>query len=165
VVGIGLPAFLTHVGQTRGNMNVRGMMAIDRQPPFSTRAIRTSSRSRFHRERPHRAAAAEGVGAGVMLQMIAEKTLGKFDALDHLTVGMSHPDGTPPILWGARDFLALHLGAVPLPAAGEFAIRKVLSSYDATDGRTRSARSRRSRAGASQPAALQGGIGGDSGGE
>jgi len=34
VVGIGLPAFLTLWDKTRGNMDVRGMMAMNRQPAY-----------------------------------------------------------------------------------------------------------------------------------
>ena len=39
----------------------------------------------------------------IMLQMIAEKTFGKFDVLDKLTVGMSHPDGTAAMLSGKLE--------------------------------------------------------------
>src|SRR5262249_3742791 len=73
----------------------------------------------------------------IMLQMIAEKTFGpgRHDVLDRLTVGMSHPDGMAALLSGKLEITA-HFTSVPfqyqqLESAG---IRKVLSSYDATDG-------------------------------
>ena len=71
----------------------------------------------------------------IMLQMIAEKTLGKFDALDKLTVGMSHPDGTAAMLSGKLEITS-HFTSAPFQyqQLETPAIRKVLSSYDATDG-------------------------------
>ena len=50
----------------------------------------------------------------IMLQMIAEKTFGpgKFDALDRLTVGMSHPDGTAALLSGKLEISA-HFTSAP----------------------------------------------------
>ena len=70
-----------------------------------------------------------------MLQMIAEKTLGKFDAIDKLTVGMSHPDGTAAMLSGKLEVTS-HFTSAPFQyqQLENPAIRKVLSSYDATDG-------------------------------
>ena len=70
-----------------------------------------------------------------MLEMIAEKTLGKFDALDKLTVGMSHPDGTAAMLSGKLEITS-HFTSAPFQyqQLENPAIRKLLSSYDATDG-------------------------------
>src|SRR5947208_1032491 len=71
----------------------------------------------------------------IMLEMIAEITLGKFDALDHLTVGMSHPDGTAAMLSGKLE-ISSHFTSAPFQyqQLENPAIRKLLSSYDATDG-------------------------------
>ena len=72
-----------------------------------------------------------------MLQMIAEKTFGpgKFDVLDKLTVGMSHPDGTAAMLSGKLEVTS-HFTSAPFQyqQLENPAIRKLLSSYDATDG-------------------------------
>src|SRR5947199_3297934 len=71
----------------------------------------------------------------IMLEMAAEKQLGKFDALDKLTVGMSHPDGTAAMLTGKLEITA-HFTSAPFQyqQLENPAIRKLLSSYDATDG-------------------------------
>src|SRR5207253_3510641 len=73
----------------------------------------------------------------IMLEMMAEKTFGpgKHQTLDHLTVGMSHPDGTAAMLAGKIEITA-HFTSAPFQyqQLENPAIRKVLSSYDATDG-------------------------------
>src|SRR6185436_511337 len=73
----------------------------------------------------------------IMLQMIAEKTFGagKHDVLDRLTVGISHPDGTAAMLSGKLE-ITHHFTSAPFQyqQLENPAIRKVLSSYDATDG-------------------------------
>jgi NitT/TauT family transport system substrate-binding protein len=118
VIGIGLPAFLTMWDKTRAGMNVRGMMAMNRQPAYLT--TRNPNIKSIQ---------------AIMLQMIAEKTLGKFDAVDKLTVGMSHPDGTAAMLSGKLEITS-HFTSAPFQyqQLENPAIHKVLSSYDATDG-------------------------------
>jgi NitT/TauT family transport system substrate-binding protein len=73
----------------------------------------------------------------IMLEMIAEKTFGpgKFDVLDKLTVGMSHPDGTAAMLSGKLEVTS-HFTSAPFQyqQLENSAIRKIASSYDATDG-------------------------------
>ena len=72
-----------------------------------------------------------------MLQMIAERTFGpgKHDVLDRLTVAMSHPDGTAAFLSGKLEITA-HFTSAPFQyqQLEQSGIRKLLSSYDATDG-------------------------------
>src|SRR4029077_18292280 len=62
-------------------------------------------------------------------------TLGKFDALDKLTVGMSHPDGTAAMMSGKLEITA-HFTSAPFQyqQLENPAIRMDLSSYDATAG-------------------------------
>jgi NitT/TauT family transport system substrate-binding protein len=136
VVGIGLPAFLTMWDKTRGSMNVRGMLAMNRQPAYLTTRNPAINSVRDFTEKDRIALPAPKVSVqAIMLQMIAEKTLGKFDALDHLTVGMSHPDGTAAMLSGKLE-ISSHFTSAPFQyqQLENPAIRKVLSSYDATDG-------------------------------
>jgi NitT/TauT family transport system substrate-binding protein len=136
VVGIGLPSFLTLWDKTRGNMNVRGMMAMNRQPAFLTTRNPSIKSIRDFTENDRIALPAPKVSVqAIMLEMIAEKTLGRFDALDHLTVGMSHPDGTAAMLSGKLEVTS-HFTSAPFQyqQLENPAIRKVLSSYDATDG-------------------------------
>ena len=137
IVGIGLPAFLTLWDKTRGNMDVRGMMAMNRQPAYLNTRNPNIKSIRDFTDNDRIALPAPKVSVqAIMLQMIAEKTLGKFDALDKLTVGMSHPDGTAAMLSGKLE-ISSHFTSAPFQyqqLEGSPAIRKVLSSYDATDG-------------------------------
>lgn len=136
VVGIGLPAFLTMWDKTRGNMNVRGIVAMNRQPAYLNTRNPNIKSIRDFTDNDRIALPAPKVSVqAIMLQMIAEKMLGKFDALDHLTVGMSHPDGTAAMLSGKLE-ISSHFTSAPFQyqQLENSAVRKVLSSYDATDG-------------------------------
>jgi NitT/TauT family transport system substrate-binding protein len=137
VIGVGLPSFLTLWDKTRGTMNVRGMMAMNRQPAYLNTRNPNIKSIRDFTDNDRIALPAPKVSVqAIMLQMIAEKTLGKFDALDKLTVGMSHPDGTAAMLSGKLE-ISSHFTSAPFQyqqLEGTPAIRKLLSSYDATDG-------------------------------
>jgi NitT/TauT family transport system substrate-binding protein len=136
VVGIGLPSFLTMWDKTRGAMNVRGMMAMNRQPAYLLTRNPSIKSIRDFTDSDRIALPAPKVSVqAIMLQMIAEKTFSKFDVLDKLTVGMSHPDGTAAMLSGKLEVQS-HFTSAPFQyqQLENPAIRKVLSSYDATDG-------------------------------
>src|ERR1051325_8638839 len=138
VVGIGLPAFPTMWDKTRGGMNVRGVMAMNRQPAYLTTRNPHIKSFRDFTDNDRLALPAVKVSVqAIMLQMIAEKTFGpgKFDVLDKLTVGMSHPDGTAAMLSGKLEVTS-HFTSAPFQyqQLENSAIRKLLSSYDATDG-------------------------------
>ena len=137
VIGVGLPVFLTLWDKTRANVDVRGMMAMNRQPAFLNTRNPNIKSVRDFTDSDRIALPAPKVSVqAIMLQMIAEKTLGKFDALDKLTVGMSHPDGTAAMLSGKLE-ISSHFTSAPFQyqqLEADPAIRKVLSSYDATDG-------------------------------
>ena len=136
VVGIGLPSFLTMWDKTRGSMNVRAIVAMNRQPAYLNTRNPNIKSIRDFTDNDRIALPAPKVSVqAIMLQMIAEKTLGRFDALDHLTVGMSHPDGTAAMLSGKLE-ISSHFTSAPFQyqQLENPAIRKLLSSYDATDG-------------------------------
>ena len=136
VIGIGLPAFLTLWDKTRSNMNVRAIVAMNRQPAYLNTRNPNIKSIRDFTENDRIALPAPKVSVqAIMLQMIAEKTLGKFDALDRLTVGMSHPDGTAAMMSGKLEVNS-HFTSAPFQyqQLENPAIRKLLSSYDATDG-------------------------------
>src|SRR5258708_7672617 len=136
VIGVGLPSFLTLWDKTRGNMNVRGIVAMNRQPAYLNTRNPNIKSIRDFTENDRIALPAPKVSVqAIMLQMIAEKTLGKFDALDRLTVGMSHPDGTAAMMSGKLEVNS-HFTSAPFQyqQLENPAIRKLLSSYDATDG-------------------------------
>jgi NitT/TauT family transport system substrate-binding protein len=137
-IGVGLPAFLTVWDKTRGNMNVMGVAALNRQPAYlNTRAPNIKSLRDFT-DKDRIAVPAPKVSVqAIMLEMMAEKTFGpgKYDALDHLTVGMSHPDGTAALLSGKLEITA-HFTSAPFQyqQLENPAIRRIATSYDATDG-------------------------------
>jgi NitT/TauT family transport system substrate-binding protein len=136
VIGVGLPSFLTLWDKTRSAMNVRGIVAMNRQPAYLTTRNPNIKSVKDFTENDRIALPAPKVSVqAIMLQMIAEKTLGKFDVLDRLTVGMSHPDGTAAMLSGKLE-IASHFTSAPFQyqQLENPAIRKLLSSYDATDG-------------------------------
>jgi NitT/TauT family transport system substrate-binding protein len=138
VVGIGLPSFLTMWDKTRGSMDVRGIVAMNRQPAFLNTRNPNVKSIRDFTDNDRIALPAPKVSVqAIMLQMIAEKTFGpgKFDALDKLTVGMSHPDGTAAMLSGKLEVTS-HFTSAPFQyqQLENPAIRKLVSSYDATDG-------------------------------
>ena len=138
VVGIGLPSFLTMWDKTRGSMNVRAVVAMNRQPAYLNTRNPNIKSVRDFTDNDRIALPAPKVSVqAIMLQMIAEKTFGpgKFDVLDKLTVGMSHPDGTAAMLSGRLE-VSSHFTSAPFQyqQLENPAIRKLASSYDATDG-------------------------------
>ncbi len=138
LVGIGLPGFLTMWDRTRGNLNIKAVVAMNRQPAFLNTRKESIKSVRDFTDDDRIALPAPKVSVqAIMLQMIAEKTFGpgRHDVLDKLTVGMSHPDGTAAMLSGKLEITA-HFTSVPFQyqQLESPAIRKVLSSYDATDG-------------------------------
>ncbi len=138
IVGIGLPAFLTMWDKTRGNMNVRAIVALNRQPAYLNTRDPNIKSVRDFTDKDRIALPAPKVSVqAIMLQMIAEKTFGpgKYDVLDRLTVGMSHPDGMVALLAGKLEITA-HFTSAPFQyqQLENPAIRKVLTSYEATDG-------------------------------
>ena len=148
--------------KTRGGMNVRGIVAMNRQPAYLTTRNPNIKSVRDFTDNDRIALPAPKVSVqAIMLQMIAEKTLGgKFDVLDRLTVGMSHPDGTAAMLSGKLEITS-HFTSAPFQyqQLENPAIRKVLSSYDATDGpNTFSAVATIVTLARGQSAALQGGV-------
>ena len=137
-IGVGLPAFLTLWDKTRGNINVMGVAALNRQPAFLNTRMANIRTLRDFTDNDRIAVPAPKVSVqAIMLQMLAEKTFGpgKFDALDRLTVGMSHPDGTAALLSGKLEISA-HFTSAPFQyqQLDNPAIHKVVTSYDATDG-------------------------------
>lgn len=118
IVGIGLPAFLTMWDRTQRNVKVRGIVALNRQPAYLlTRKANIKSLKDFTAEDRIALPAPKVSVQAIMLHMVADKQLGKFDALDHLTVAMSHPDGTAAMLGGRSEITSHFTSAVPVPAA------------------------------------------------
>jgi sulfonate transport system substrate-binding protein len=138
MVGVGLPSFLTMWDKTRGNLNVNAVVALNRQPAYLNTRNPNIKSVRDFTDNDRIALPAPKVSVqAIMLQMIAERTFGagKHDVLDRLTVGMSHPDGTAAMLTGKLEITA-HFTSLPFQyqQLENPAIRKLLTSYDATEG-------------------------------
>jgi len=138
VIGVGLPAFLTLWDKTRGNMNVKAIVALNRQPAYLNTRDPNIKSVRDFTDKDRIALPAPKVSVqAIMLEMIAEKTFGpgRHDVLDRLTVGMSHPDATAALLSGKLEITA-HFTSAPFQyqQLENPAIHKLLTSYDATDG-------------------------------
>lgn len=75
----------------------------------------------------------------VTLQMAAKKSCGKFDALDKLTVGLTHPDSMSALLSGKGDITA-HFSSPPFQSkeleGAEGKRKALLNSYDVLGGKT-----------------------------
>jgi len=138
IIGVGLPAFLTLWDKTRRNADVKAMVALNRQPAYLNTRDPNVKSVRDFTDKDRIAVPAPKVSVqAIMLEMIAEKTFGpgKYDALDHLTVGMSHPDGTAALLSGKLEITA-HFTSAPFQyqQLENPAIHRIATSYDATDG-------------------------------
>jgi NitT/TauT family transport system substrate-binding protein len=138
VAGIGLPPFLTMWDKTFNAARVKAAMAMNREPAYLLTRNPSIKSIRDFTEKDRIALPAPKVSVqAIMLEMMAEKTfgIGKHDVLDHLTVGMSHPDGTVVML-GGKSEITSHFTSPPFQnqQLANPEIHKVLSSYDATDG-------------------------------
>ena len=90
----GVGPLVTIWARTKGNMNVKGVSAINSMPLYLNTINPAVKTIKDFTDNDRIALPAVKVSIqAVTLQMAAEKLLGKHDALDRLTVSMSHPDG------------------------------------------------------------------------
>ncbi len=119
----GVGPFVTLWSRTRGNLDVRGVSAINSMPLYlNTRNPAVKSIKDFtDKDRIALPAVKVSIQA-ITLQMAAEKAFGEGqqERLDPLTVTMSHPDAQAGAAVGpVGDRRALRLSAVPVPAAAQ----------------------------------------------
>jgi len=123
---------------TRGDLGVRGIAAMNSMPIYlTTRNPAITSLEDFDTTDRIALPSVETSVQARTLQMAAEQQLGRFDALDVLTVSMSHPEATAAMLSGAGEVTA-HFGSPPFQYV-ELAdpdITRVLNSYDVLGGPT-----------------------------
>ena len=136
--GVGLPPFLTMWDKTLSTIRVKAVVALNRQPAYLLTRNPTIKSIRDFTEKDRIALPALKASVqAIALEMMAEKTFGpgKHEALNHLVVGMSHPDGTVAML-GGKSEVTSHFTSPPFQnqQLQNPEIRKVLSSYEATDG-------------------------------
>ena len=109
-VSLGVPGIITIWSKTRGTANeVRGVLGLNVAPlMLMVRDPAIKSLKDF--KDSHRIAlpAVKVSNQAIMLQMAAAREFGdaKWNALDHLTVSMSHPDATAAMLGGQSEITA-----------------------------------------------------------
>src|SRR5262245_6966256 len=114
-VSLGIPGLITIWSKTKGTpidvkgatgLNVSPLMLLVRDPAIKT--IRD-----FKDNHKIAMPAVKVSMQAIMLQMAAAKEFGpaKFDALDHLTVSMAHPDATAAMLGGPSEIVANFLSS------------------------------------------------------
>ncbi len=137
-VSLGIPGIITIWSKTKGTavevkgvsgLNVSPLMLMVRDP--SIRSIKDFKDN-------HRIAmpAVKVSMQAIMLQMAAAREFGeaKFNALDHLTVSMAHPDATAAMLGGASEITA-NFSSAPFQyrQAKNPNIRRILTSTELFD--------------------------------
>lgn len=134
----GVGPLLTIWARTRGNLDVKGVAALNAMPLYLNTVnpnVRTIA-DFTDRDRIALPAVKVSIQA-VILQMAAEKVFGpgNHTRLDHLTVSMSHPDGMAAMLSGASEITA-HFTAAPFmyQQLADPRVRRVLNSYDVLGG-------------------------------
>jgi NitT/TauT family transport system substrate-binding protein len=108
-VSLGVPGLITIWSKTRGSIGVRGASAINAAPLFlNVRDPAIKSLADFKDNHRIALPAVKVAMQAIMLEMAAAKAFGenKFNALDHLTVSMSHPDATAAMLGGPSEVTA-----------------------------------------------------------
>ncbi|HEX2116910.1 MAG TPA: ABC transporter substrate-binding protein, partial [Alphaproteobacteria bacterium] len=122
--------------RTKGNLNVKGVSAINSMPLYLNTinpAVKTIA-DLTDKDRIALPAVKVSIQA-VTLQMAAEKLLGKHDALDRLTVSMSHPDGMAAMMSGKSEITA-HFSSAPFQyqQLEDARVKRVLNSYEVLGG-------------------------------
>jgi NitT/TauT family transport system substrate-binding protein len=136
----GVGPLLTIWDKTKGNLDVRGVAAINSMPLYLVTRNPNVKSIRDLTEQDKIALPAVKVSIQARtLQMAAEKAFGagKHEALDKLTVSMRHPDGVAAMLSGKGEITA-HLSAPPFQQQllQDASMRRILSSYDVLGGKS-----------------------------
>jgi len=134
----GVAPFTTLWAKTRGNLDVKGVSAINSMPLYLVTNNPNVKTIKDFTEKDKIALPAVKVSIqAVTLQMAAEKVFGsgQQNKLDHLTVSMSHPDAETALLSGRSEITA-HLGSPPFQyqELEQKGMHRVLNSYDVLGG-------------------------------
>ena len=136
----GVGPLLTIWDKTQGNLDVKGVAAINSMPLYLvTRNPKVKSiRDLTEQDKIALPAVKVSIQART-LQMAAEKEfgVGKHETLDKLTVSMRHPDGVAAMLSGQGEITG-HLTSPPFQQQllAKPGMRRVLSSYDVLGGKS-----------------------------
>ncbi len=134
----GVAPFTTLWAKTRGNIDVKGVSAINSMPLYLVTNNPGVKTIKDFTEKDKIALPAVKVSIqAVTLQMAAEKAFGpgQQNKLDHLTVSMAHPDAETALLSGKSEVTA-HLGSPPFQyqELEHKGMHRVLNSYDVLGG-------------------------------
>jgi len=137
---VGVPPLITMWAKTRGNMDVRGVAALNSMPIYlNTRDPNVKSVKDFTEKDKIALPSVKVSVQAVTLQMAVAKAFGEANVhkLDSLTVSMSHPEGMLAMLSGKSEINS-HFTSPPF----EFqelekpGVHTVLNSYDVMGGKT-----------------------------
>jgi NitT/TauT family transport system substrate-binding protein len=132
----GVGPLVTIWARTKGNMNVKGVSAINSMPLYLNTINPAVKTIKDFTDNDRIALPAVKVSIqAVTLQMAAEKLLGKHDTLDRLTVSMSHPDGMAAMMSG-RSEITGQFSSAPFQyqQLEDQRVKRVLSSYEVLGG-------------------------------
>jgi NitT/TauT family transport system substrate-binding protein len=134
----GVGPLLTIWARTRGNLDVKGVAALNGMPLYLNTINPNVRTIADFTERDRIALPAVKVSIqAVILQMAAERVFGpgNHTRLDHLTVSMSHPDGMAAMMSGQSEITA-HFTSAPFmyQQLADPRVRRVLNSYDVFGG-------------------------------
>jgi len=134
----GVGPLLTIWDKTKGNLNVKGVAAINAMPLYLTTNNPSVKTLKDFTDNDRIALPAVKVSIQARtLQMAAEQVFGKgkHDVLDKWTVSMKHPDGVAALL-AEKSEITAHLTAPPYQQQEleNPKVRKVISSYDVLGG-------------------------------
>jgi len=108
-VSLGIPGLITIWSKTKGSMDVKGATGLNVSPlMLLVRDPAIKSLRDFKDNQKIAMPAVKVSMQAILLQMAAAKEFGdaKFNALDHLTVSMAHPDATAAMLGGPSEVAA-----------------------------------------------------------
>jgi NitT/TauT family transport system substrate-binding protein len=132
----GVGPLVTIWARTKGNLNVKGVASINSMPLYLNTINPAVKTIKDFGDNDRIALPAVKVSIqAVTLQMAAEKLLGKYDALDRLTVSMSHPDGMAAMMSGKSEITG-HFSSAPFQyqQLDDPRVKRVLNSYEVLGG-------------------------------
>lgn len=108
-VSLGIPGLITIWSKTKGSIDVKAVSGLNVSPlMLMVRDPAIKSLRDFKDNQKIAMPAVKVSMQAIILQMAVAKEFGdaKFDALDHLTVSMAHPDATAAMLGGSSEVVA-----------------------------------------------------------
>lgn len=133
----GVGPLLTIWAKTKGNLNVKGVTALNSMPLYLNTVNPNVKTLKDFTEKDRIALPSVKVSIqAVTLQMAAEKIFGEgnHNKLDELTVSMSHPDGLASMMSGNE--ITAHFTSAPFmyQELANDKVKRVLSSYEVLGG-------------------------------